>query len=804
MTKPTASAEKQAETIAVSSLEAAYEPTSAGFSAHPPAPDAEDELVGAVLNETYVVERCIGEGGMGRVYEARHTRITNKRFAIKVLLPEFARNAEVMVRFQREAEATASIAHPNVIGVYDVDRTPQGLAYLVCDLLLGVDLSEHLEKVGRLTWQATVRIGVQLCDALAAAHARGVIHRDLKPQNIYLLGDRAQGANAMLDIRVLDFGLSRFADGADDQLTKTGFIMGTPSYMSPEQAHGQRGDHRIDIYGAGAILYAALTGNAPFEASTPQLTVLAVMGREPARLRSIEPNIPASLELIVQHAMAKKPEDRYQDFTSMLAALATLDTPPSAGLARAPAESSIALETQGEKVESARPKLIGLLALIVFVLVSVFAVAVAGIELSLEHRFSPTEFTLLMLVALGTALTPSILIIARLRRAWGNSARVLGYLDRLYPPLIAGMSAYGLAGLLVRLADDVLTRYGWSPLGVVAEGSTFRGWDLLLSLIGLVAAGAAILYDSQRHDKSTRFRRLLLAPTITFGAVCISALLLLLGGLWRLKAGSAGSAGHHSSVATNPALSGPHPLDAATTPPANAQSLVPRLPTQSAQPAPTAQPAHPSDTELAQAIALGVDGLVPLAERYPKEPLVLSPLFHAFASRAVGRADAMAIAKRLLEVSPSEALDRDFGIIIKSAASTPGRASEQAFELMARSMGSTGLDLLFELSNTNPKLKAHADKLLSDPTLRAAATPALSVAYQLREAETCEARLPLLARAAGLGDERSIQILNPLATGAKRGCGKWKNKPCPASCAKEAEEFKAVMVKIRQRLGPSH
>jgi len=803
MTKPIASAEKQAETIAVSRLDAAYEPTSAGFSAHPPAPDAEDDLIGAVLNETYVVERCIGEGGMGRVYEARHTRITNKRFAIKVLLPEFARNAEVMVRFQREAEATASIAHPNVIGVYDVDRTPQGLAYLVCDLLLGVDLSEHLEKVGRLTWQATVRIGVQLCDALAAAHARGVIHRDLKPQNIYLLGVRDQGANAMLDIRVLDFGLSRFADGTDDQLTKTGFIMGTPSYMSPEQAHGQRGDHRIDIYGAGAILYAALTGNAPFEGSTPQLTVLAVMGREPKRLRSIEPSIPASLELIVQHAMAKRPEDRYQDFTSMRAALAALDTaPPSVGLARAPAESSIALETQGDKVQSARPKLIALLALIVFVLMSVFAVAVAGIELSVGHRFSPTEFTLLMLVALGTALTPSILIIARLRRAWGNSARVLGYLDRLYPPLIAGMSAYGLAGLLVRLADDVLTRYGWSPLGVVAEGSTFRGWDLLLSLIGLVAAGAAILYDSQRHDKSTRFRRLLLAPTITSGAVCISALLLLLGGSWRLKAASAGPAGEPSSVA-NPAPVSPRPLDAAITPPADNQPPVPGLPSQSAQPVQPGQPTRPSDTELAQAIALGVDGLVPLAERYPKEPLVLSPLFYAFASRAVGRADAMAIAKRLLEVNPSAALDRDFGIIIKSAASTPGQASDQAFELMARSMGSTGLDLLFELSNTNPKLKTRADKLLSDPTLRAAATPALSIAYELREAETCEARLPLLARAAGLGDERSIQLLNPLTIGAKRGCGKWKARPCPASCAKNAEEFKAVMVKIRQRLGPS-
>ncbi|MDX2052016.1 MAG: serine/threonine-protein kinase [Polyangiaceae bacterium] len=804
MTNPLASAPKEAPTLTLES-EAGQLAAASGFSAHPPPSDVEDPLVGAVLNGTYVVERCIGEGGMGRVYEARHTRIQNKRFAIKVLLPEFARHPEVMVRFQREAEATASIAHPNVIGVYDVDRTPQGLAYMVCDLLEGVDLAEHLERVGRLSWPAAVRIGAQVCDALAAAHARGVIHRDLKPQNVFLLGDRSAGASAILDIRVLDFGLSRFADGTDDQLTKTGFIMGTPSYMSPEQAHGQRGDHRIDIYGVGAILYSALTGKAPFEGSTPQQTVLSVMGREPERLRSLEPSIPESLELVVQRAMAKKPDDRYQDCVSLGRALAALDTPPTpVSPTRMPLESAISLDVQADQVRSARPRLVGLLLMIVFALVSLFAVAVAGIELLAGLKFSATEFTLLMLVAFGTALTPGILVITNLRRAWENSARVLDYIDRLYPPLVAGIAAYGSASLLVRLADVVLSRYGWSPLGPVAGGSGFLGWDLLFSVIALLAAGTTALHTRLQSTRNTRIQRLLLRPIIAFATTLLAGLALLLGGAWRAGA-DLSSVGPQSATAASPSLDGNSNKVGVTAP--KDEALGPNQPN---QPSPLSKPfqtqpaasGRPTDAELAQAIAQGVEGLLPLAERYPKEPLVLEPLFAAFASRATSRRDAMVIAQRLLEIVPEKARDQNFGIILKSAAATPGEASDQAFNLLAKKMGSTGVDLLFDLATTNPKLKERADKLLQDPSVRAQATPALSIALDLRDAATCEARLPLLTRATGLGDERSVQLLTSLATGTKRGCGKWKAHPCNPPCVKEAEKFRAVVVKITQRLAP--
>src|SRR5690606_12487932 len=129
---------------------------------------------------TYVVESVLGEGGMGRVYRASHTRITQKRFAIKVLRPEFARDPEVLARFRREAEAAACIAHPNVVGVYDVDRTKDGLPYLVCEYLDGIDLSAHLKNTGPMQTATAAHVAVQVCAALEAAHARTVIHRDLK------------------------------------------------------------------------------------------------------------------------------------------------------------------------------------------------------------------------------------------------------------------------------------------------------------------------------------------------------------------------------------------------------------------------------------------------------------------------------------------------------------------------------------------------------------------------------------------------------------------------------------------------
>lgn len=288
--------------------------------------EAEDEVVGTTLNSTYSVERILGEGAMGRVYEARHTRIAQKRVAVKVLRPEYLRNAEVLARFQREAETAASISHPNVVAVYDVDRTPRGLPYLVSEYLEGIDLGRHLKQRKKLGLPTVVHIARQLCEGLEAAHRCGVIHRDLKPNNIFLVGDFfSDGVPDFPFIKILDFGLSKFMDAPTGQLvTANGVIMGTPAFMPPEQAMGQQADLRADIYGVGALLYTCLTGRLPFDEATPQATVLAVIGSEPPRPRAIAPSIPDYAELVIQRAMAKQPEARYPDMTAFLGALEPL------------------------------------------------------------------------------------------------------------------------------------------------------------------------------------------------------------------------------------------------------------------------------------------------------------------------------------------------------------------------------------------------------------------------------------------------------------------------------------------------
>src|SRR4051812_677295 len=279
-----------------------------------------DELVGQTLSQTYTLLRVIGEGGMGRVYEARHTRIGSKRFAIKMLHPEYARQPEVLTRFQREAEAAAAIHSPYVVDVYDVDRTADGRPFIVGEFLEGKEFANYLDEVTKMAVPPAVRVVRQICKALATAHEKGVVHRDMKPENVFLTGDPALPV-----AKVIDFGISKHGDSPGTALTKTGMIMGTPSYMAPEQARGERVDHLADVYAVGAILYCALTGQRPFDRGDPTATLTAVLIEDPPRPRSIEASIPDSLEMVIQRAMAKRPQDRYANMAELEAELAPWD-----------------------------------------------------------------------------------------------------------------------------------------------------------------------------------------------------------------------------------------------------------------------------------------------------------------------------------------------------------------------------------------------------------------------------------------------------------------------------------------------
>ena len=500
-----------------------------------------DELLGLTLNGTYVVERILGEGGMGRVYLARHTRISQKRVAIKVLRGEYAGNREVLTRFQREAEAGAAVSHPNVLTVFDVDRTPAGAPYLVCEYLEGRDLSEHLKKVGKLDVPTVLTIGQKLCEGLAAAHARGVIHRDLKPQNIFLLGDFSGPLQRAPEVKILDFGLSRFLDSADAApLTKTGYIMGTPAYMAPEQARGARVDQRVDVYGVGAILYTALTGRPPFEAETPQATVLAVLNSDPPRPRSIEPSIPPEIELILERALSRDPEQRYPNVQALEDALDSYSRPIALPIEARPARlpsAPSALEplsvTDAADVHGARPRLVWYLSAAVLLSICVLVTAVTGVELAIGYAFNRVELRLLLLAILGISLTPAVLWLGRIRqRVWDNSSRVLALLKSVRTGVVAGAVSYGLAALGLRFFDDFLVRTladaRFQPLG-----ASWPGWNLVLAAVALISVLGMLLRRRLLSSLRPGFGRSFVVTLLSLTLIAAIAGTVAFGMRWR-------------------------------------------------------------------------------------------------------------------------------------------------------------------------------------------------------------------------------------------------------------------------------
>jgi len=294
------------------------------------APTVADPLIGSTLGERYRILRVLGEGGMGRVYEAEHTLI-ERRVAIKVLREDFCRRADVVERFRREAKSASRIGHPNIVDVLDFGETASGASYFVMELLSGEDLADVLSRKGALTPERAVLILFQCCHALAAAHDKGIIHRDLKPENVFLV--EREGAPDF--VKLVDFGVAKMSDfdiaaETAGKLTRTGVIFGTPEYMSPEQAGGLTADHRADIYALGITLYEVLTGRVPFEGAS----FMAVLSKHGTKalppLRVVNPRLRISpqLERVVMRALEKDRARRFQHMRDMAAALAHVPEMP--------------------------------------------------------------------------------------------------------------------------------------------------------------------------------------------------------------------------------------------------------------------------------------------------------------------------------------------------------------------------------------------------------------------------------------------------------------------------------------------
>ena len=272
----------------------------------PTQPVASQLLTGKILQGTYRLERLIGLGGMGAVYEASHLRL-RRHFAIKILSSNVASNEEAIARFHREAEIVSALDHPNIVEVTDFNYTDDGAPYLVMELLSGHDLGDHIKREGRLAIPAAQSIVRQTCIGLAVAHEQNVIHRDLKPQNLFLV-PRPHEPDL---VKLVDFGISKIV-GAQTSLTATHATMGTPSYMAPEQVdEAETVDHRTDIYAMGAILYEALCGRPPITGKSVLSALYKIVHEAPTPLRELRPGLPEAIYDVLDKALSKKREERF-------------------------------------------------------------------------------------------------------------------------------------------------------------------------------------------------------------------------------------------------------------------------------------------------------------------------------------------------------------------------------------------------------------------------------------------------------------------------------------------------------------
>ncbi len=270
------------------------------------------DLSGTILEGKYELKKLIGEGGMGAVYEATH-KLIGRRLAVKFLHSQYNSNEEVVIRFQREAQAAAAIGHDNIIEVTDMGQTEDGDPFLVMEYLEGGDVKDLLAEMGALPIEVAVDIMVQALSALQAAHQAEIIHRDLKPENIYLI-KKADRENY---VKLLDFGISKFRslEGEGSKgLTQTGTVLGTPYYMSPEQA---RGDQNIgpksDIYAMGVILFQMVTGVLPFDAPNYNALLIKILTEDPPDPLDIKPDIPGDLVEIIKRAMSRDLSSRFDN-----------------------------------------------------------------------------------------------------------------------------------------------------------------------------------------------------------------------------------------------------------------------------------------------------------------------------------------------------------------------------------------------------------------------------------------------------------------------------------------------------------
>jgi serine/threonine protein kinase len=289
------------------------------FLAPPQAPDELGRLGG------YRVLKVLGSGGMGVVYQAEDVQL-KRQVALKALLPQLAASASNRERFLREAQTAAALEHEHVVAILQIGED-RGIPFIAMQLLKGESLEDRL-KVARMSVAEVLRIGIEAAGALAAAHAAGLIHRDIKPANVWLEAPRGK-------VKVLDFGLARSLK-SDSKLTQQGAIIGTPAYMSPEQAGGKAIDPRADLFSLGCILYRMSTGRLPFRGADTIATLMAVATHHPDPPSQLNPDVPANLSRLIMRLLSKSPADRPASARDVIAGLKEIERRPEPNVIEEP------------------------------------------------------------------------------------------------------------------------------------------------------------------------------------------------------------------------------------------------------------------------------------------------------------------------------------------------------------------------------------------------------------------------------------------------------------------------------------
>jgi len=434
--------------------------------------DGDDPLFGVVLGGTYRLTRILGSGAMGQVYEAEHMRL-DRKFAVKVINDVYAKNADAVARFEREARALGRIQSEHVLEVVDVLQTPDARPCMVAEVLSGEDLQERLDREGALSPSVAVPIVRQVLRGLAAAHAHGVIHRDLKPSNIYLTAREGQATI----VKILDFGVAKLAD--DSELTRTGAVVGTPAYMAPEQARSSaQVDVRADVYAVGAVLYRMVTGTPPYGGTDPINTLSLLLENDPPRPTTINSAIPHGLEAVIQRAMARDPGTRPSTALELERELAAFDvsgepllgpmTMREGGRGPGTLGSSLLYHRTGtsasadqitRRAKRARP--IATVSVGGSVLAAWFGVGalLAGLILAMGQATGLTSTERVMSLA-GATIAAAVVLLAlvrKMQKKWRSAPSVEEFGRRTGLALLVGLTTYGALELATRAWSFMLS-----------------------------------------------------------------------------------------------------------------------------------------------------------------------------------------------------------------------------------------------------------------------------------------------------------------------------------------------------------